>query len=160
LPDTLERSASGTRRVLVTLWLIGMVAGVWALLIALLLTGRVAGMTPATSSGIPYDTGKYSVCSYQLAKQSVLPAPIYEVFAAVAGKDVPIGKLLLVLSVIALTLIIIVTLISNAVYSSIISLGRNPSAHFIILGGLGQVLAFAIGALGLSGALVWIILRI
>lgn len=139
------------------LWLAGMVVGVWALLITLLLTGRVAGTQPDLGSA--YNSGSYSHCTYEKADQSLLPTPIYMVFAAVAGKDVPVGKLILVLTILALALLTVMSLLSNTIYSSVISLGRNPLASRQIVGAIVRVLIVAAVILVLSTAIVWIILR-
>jgi hypothetical protein len=154
---TSRGSIARARNLLVMLWLAGMLVGIWALLIMLLLTGKVAGTKPDLGSA--YNSGNYSQCTYEKANQSLLPAPIYDVFAAVAGKDVPVGKLILVLTILGPALLIVITLLSNTVYSSVISLGRNPLAGRQIVGALARVLALAGVVLGLSTAVVWIVLR-
>ena len=88
-----------------------------------------------------------------------MPTPIYTLFAAVAGKDVPVGKLILVLTILGLALLTVMSLLSNTIYSSVISLGRNPLASRQIIGAIARVCAVAAVILGLSTMIVWIILR-
>ncbi|MEO7364446.1 MAG: hypothetical protein ABIV43_02980 [Candidatus Saccharimonadales bacterium] len=77
----------------------------------------------------------------------------------ITGKTIPTTRIVIALIVLAVTVITLVVLIYGSIYSTIISIGRNPLAKFAVFRSLSSVLAMAGLASVVAGVVIVLLLR-
>lgn len=84
---------------------------------------------------------------------------LQKIAQSLTGHVVSTARVVVSLVVALVALLTLVTLIYGAIYSSIISIGRNPLAKFAVFRTLGSVLAMAAGTALMAGIIIFFLLR-
>jgi hypothetical protein len=78
---------------------------------------------------------------------------------SLTGKIIPTGRIVVAIIITTVTLIALIALIYGSVYSTIISVGRNPLAKYAIYRSMGAVLAMALITAAVAMGVVVLLLR-
>lgn len=91
---------------------------------------------------------------------SVLPDFITNLARSIAGRDVPVARVIAAAAILVVGLSVVVVLVSSSARSSIISIGRNPLAAGAVHRGLLEASGLAIGILLVMLIAVYLVLVI
>lgn len=84
---------------------------------------------------------------------------VQKLFVSAAGHDVSSGRVALSISILAVVMILVVSMVAGAIRNSLNSIGRNPLAGSSIVLGLSQVLGLAVLVLAIAFVGVFIIIK-
>lgn len=78
---------------------------------------------------------------------------------SLTGKTIPTSRIVISLIILIITVITLIALIYGSIYSTIISIGRNPLAKYAVFRSMGAVLAMAGMTAVVAGILIILLLR-
>jgi hypothetical protein len=78
---------------------------------------------------------------------------------SITGKVIPTARIIVALVITVVTLVALIALVYGSVYSTIISVGRNPLAKYAIYRSMGAVLAMAVITAAVAMGVVLLLLR-
>jgi hypothetical protein len=93
------------------------------------------------------------------SQESTKLTGLQKVAKSFTGRTIPTARLVVAVIVAILSVLALVTLVYAAIYSSIVSIGRNPLAKYAVFRTLGSVLGM-VGAIAvISGLIIFFLLR-
>ena len=78
---------------------------------------------------------------------------------SLTGKTIPTSRIVIALVILIVTVITLIALIYGAIYSTIISIGRNPLAKYAVFRSMGTVLGMAGMTAAVAGVLIILLLK-
>jgi hypothetical protein len=87
------------------------------------------------------------------------PTGLQQFITPIAGHSVATSRIILSLVIAAISLIALIILIYASIYSTIISIGRNPLAKYSVFRTLGSVLLVALLITGVTALTIFALLR-
>lgn len=150
---------------------VGMKAAVGSRVLGLAQTTFDKNVTGASRRTVTDKSGKQSQISVGFARVTIAVGgnandPAYENlndlqrFArSITGRTVSTPRIIISLVVVAVSLLALITLVYASIYSSIISIGRNPLAKYAVFRTLGSVLGMAALTTLVASVTVYLLLR-
>lgn len=150
---------------------VGMKAAIGSRVVGLAQTGFDKNTAGASMQSVTGKDGKTSRIAVGFARVTIAIGsnaddPQYENlnglqrFArSVTGRTIPTSRVVISLVVVVVSLLALITLVYAAVYSSIISIGRNPLAKYAVFRTLGSVLGMAALTTLVASVTVYLLLR-